>query len=139
MAQNNGIFPLFVFRYLDLGLYNKFYFLENLNINFRTFTSIVCLESTLKLTTWQKASLLKVPTSQLFFTEHFDQRKTKRVRTSFKHYQIQLMKQAFAEKPNPDSNDLKKLSNQTGLAKRVLQVELSSKLRYTVHCSEYFK
>lgn len=55
--------------------------------------------------------------------EHFDQRKTKRVRTSFKHYQIQLMKQAFAEKPNPDSNDLKKLSNQTGLAKRVLQVK----------------
>ena len=43
-------------------------------------------------------------------------------RTSFKHYQIQLMKQAFSEKPNPDSNDLKKLSNQTGLAKRVLQV-----------------
>lgn len=33
------------------------------------------------------------------------------------------MKQAFAEKPNPDSNDLKKLSNQTGLAKRVLQVD----------------
>lgn len=32
------------------------------------------------------------------------------------------MKQAFSEKPNPDSNDLKKLSNQTGLAKRVLQV-----------------
>ena len=43
-------------------------------------------------------------------------------RTSFKHYQITAMKQAFSEKPNPDANDLKNLSQETGLSKRVLQV-----------------
>jgi len=32
------------------------------------------------------------------------------------------MKEAFQEKPNPDANDLKNLSTETGLSKRVLQV-----------------
>ena len=36
------------------------------------------------------------------------------------------MKQAFSEKPNPDANDLKNLSQETGLSKRVLQVTFFS-------------
>ena len=101
---------------------------DALNVEFRKSTSTVCLESILKPIIWPKVNWLQVILFHYVLLEHFDQRKTKRVRTSFKHYQIQLMKQAFAEKPNPDSNDLKKLSNQTGLAKRVLQVELRSKI-----------
>ena len=61
-------------------------------------------------------------------TKDCELRKTKRVRTSFKHYQIAAMKQAFREKPNPDANDLKNLSTETGLSKRVLQVILDKKL-----------
>ncbi|CBY13986.1 unnamed protein product [Oikopleura dioica] len=53
----------------------------------------------------------------------FDPRyKQKRIRTSFKNYQINAMKRAFQMKPNPDASDLKTLAVETGLTKRVLQV-----------------
>ena len=48
--------------------------------------------------------------------------KKKRVRTSFKHQQLRIMKAHFQQNPNPDSKDLKELSEKTGLQKRVLQV-----------------
>ena len=48
--------------------------------------------------------------------------KQKRMRTSFKHHQLKVMKQYFTMNHNPDAKDLKQLSNKTGLSKRVLQV-----------------
>lgn len=48
--------------------------------------------------------------------------KKKRIRTSFKHQQLRIMKAHFQINQNPDSKDLKELSERTGLQKRVLQV-----------------
>lgn len=48
----------------------------------------------------------------------------KRLRTSFKHQQLRIMKAHFQINQNPDSKDLKELSERTGLQKRVLQVRL---------------
>nr|CAD2135454.1 unnamed protein product [Meloidogyne enterolobii] len=50
--------------------------------------------------------------------------KLKRMRTSFKHTQLRTMKAYFFINHNPDSKDLKILSNKTGLSKRVLQAKL---------------
>ena len=49
-------------------------------------------------------------------------KRPKRNRTSFKHQQLRQMKQYFNLNHNPDSKDLKQLSQRTGLSKRVLQV-----------------
>lgn len=46
----------------------------------------------------------------------------KRMRTSFKHHQLRVMKTYFELNHNPDAKDLKQLSQKTGLSKRVLQV-----------------
>jgi hypothetical protein len=46
----------------------------------------------------------------------------KRMRTSFKHHELRIMKSYFALNHNPDAKDLKQLSIKTGLSKRVLQV-----------------
>lgn len=46
----------------------------------------------------------------------------KRMRTSFKHHQLRVMKSYFEINHNPDAKDLKQLSQKTGLSKRVLQV-----------------
>jgi Homeodomain len=51
------------------------------------------------------------------------QQKTKRLRTSFKHHQLRMLKSYFATNHNPDAKDLKQLSQKTTLSKRVLQVE----------------
>lgn len=48
--------------------------------------------------------------------------KQKRMRTSFKHHQLRIMKQYFNLNHNPDAKDLKQLSQKTSLSKRVLQV-----------------
>lgn len=48
--------------------------------------------------------------------------KKKRIRTSFKHTQLRIMRLHFQINQNPDSKDLKDLSERTGLQKRVLQV-----------------
>ena len=48
--------------------------------------------------------------------------RTKRMRTSFKHSQLKMMKQYFGKNQNPDAKDLKALAQDTGLTKRVLQV-----------------
>jgi len=45
----------------------------------------------------------------------------KRIRTTFKYHELQLMKTYFELNHNPDNNDLKQLSLKTGLSKRVLQ------------------
>mgnify|MGYP001330963626 CR=1 FL=1 len=50
------------------------------------------------------------------------QSKTKRARTSFKHHQLRIMKAHFQVNQNPDSRELKMLSQKTGLDKKVLQV-----------------
>merc|ERR1719412_2558258 len=50
------------------------------------------------------------------------QAKTKRARTSFKHHQLRVMKSHFQINQNPDSRELKMLSQKTGLDKKVLQV-----------------
>jgi LIM homeobox protein 2/9 len=44
------------------------------------------------------------------------------MRTSFKHQQLRIMKAHFLTNQNPDSKELKELSERTGLQKRVLQV-----------------
>ena len=49
--------------------------------------------------------------------------KTKRARTSFKHHQLRIMKHHFNINQNPDSRELKILSQKTGLDKKVLQVK----------------
>ena len=46
----------------------------------------------------------------------------KRMRTSFKHHQLRIMKSYFTLNHNPDAKDLKQLAQKTGLNKRVLQV-----------------
>ena len=46
----------------------------------------------------------------------------KRIRTSFKHDQLRVLKSYFCLNQNPDSKDLKELSHKTRLSKRVLQV-----------------
>jgi len=46
----------------------------------------------------------------------------KRLRTSFKHYQLRALKTYFALNHNPDAKDLKQLSQKTALGKRILQV-----------------
>lgn len=50
--------------------------------------------------------------------------KTKRARTSFKHHQLRIMKHHFQINQNPDSRELKILSQKTQLDKKVLQVIL---------------
>jgi LIM homeobox protein 2/9 len=50
------------------------------------------------------------------------QGKTKRARTSFKHHQLRIMKHHFQINQNPDSRELKILSQKTQLDKKVLQV-----------------
>lgn len=52
------------------------------------------------------------------------QAKTKRARTSFKHHQLRIMKAHFQVNQNPDSRELKMLSQKTGLDKKVLQVRV---------------
>lgn len=54
------------------------------------------------------------------------QQKTKRLRTSFKHHQLRMLKSYFATNHNPDAKDLKQLSQKTTLSKRVLQVKIFS-------------
>lgn len=54
------------------------------------------------------------------------QAKTKRARTSFKHHQLRIMKAHFQINQNPDSRELKMLSQKTGLDKKVLQVSQGS-------------
>ena len=56
--------------------------------------------------------------------------RSKRMRTSFKHHQLQAMKQYFNANHNPDAKDLKALAQKTGLTKRVLQVCLYSQTRF---------
>lgn len=56
---------------------------------------------------------------------HLQQVKQKRMRTSFKHHQLNVMKAYFTANHNPDAKDLKQLSQKTGLSKRVLQVRFS--------------
>ena len=46
----------------------------------------------------------------------------KRMRTSFKHHQLRIMRSYFGLNHNPDAKDLKQLAQKTGLSKRVLQV-----------------
>ncbi|KAI0985470.1 hypothetical protein GJ496_011908 [Pomphorhynchus laevis] len=48
--------------------------------------------------------------------------RSKRPRTSFKYNQLQMMKSYFAINQNPDGKDLKCLSQETNLSKRILQV-----------------
>ncbi len=55
------------------------------------------------------------------------QSKTKRARTSFKHHQLRIMKAHFQINQNPDSRELKMLSQKTGLDKKVLQVRVVQK------------
>ncbi|TRY63386.1 hypothetical protein TCAL_11716 [Tigriopus californicus] len=50
------------------------------------------------------------------------QSKAKRARTSFKHHQLRIMKAHFQVNQNPDSRELKMLSQKTALDKKVLQV-----------------
>ncbi|XP_076365743.1 LIM/homeobox protein Lhx2-like [Tachypleus tridentatus] len=50
------------------------------------------------------------------------EKRPKRLRTSFKHHQVRTMKSYFLINHNPDAKDLRQLSQKTGLSKRVLQV-----------------
>ena len=63
----------------------------------------------------------------------------KRIRTSFKHHQLRILKAYFLCNQNPDSKDLKQLAQKTGLIKRVLQVyhmlAMSQSLHYHRECA----
>ena len=60
--------------------------------------------------------------------------KTKRARTSFKHHQLRIMKHHFNINQNPDSRELKILSQKTGLDKKVLQVKKLKELISSTRC-----
>ena len=47
----------------------------------------------------------------------------KRIRTSFKHHQLRILKNYFGVNSNPDAKELKNLADKTCLPKRVLQVK----------------
>ena len=57
----------------------------------------------------------------------------KRMRTSFKHNQLRVLKTYFDMNSNPDSKELNNLAEKTGLSKRVLQV------RRQVYLSVYYR
>ncbi len=59
--------------------------------------------------------------------------KTKRARTSFKHHQLRVMKEHFQHNQNPDSRELKVLSQNTGLDKKVLQVRAATATTATMY------
>jgi len=63
------------------------------------------------------------------------QAKTKRARTSFKHHQLRIMKAHFQINQNPDSRELKMLSQKTGLDKKVLQVSERTCLSRRMCCT----
>jgi len=50
--------------------------------------------------------------------------KTKRVRTSFTEEQLRILHANFRVDSNPDGQDLERIAQQTGLSKRVTQVDL---------------
>ena len=62
--------------------------------------------------------------------------KTKRARTSFKHHQLRIMKHHFNINQNPDSRELKILSQKTGLDKKVLQVGWNHVISLNRSCSK---
>jgi len=49
--------------------------------------------------------------------------KTKRVRTSFTEEQLRILHANFRVDSNPDGQDLERIAQQTGLSKRVTQVQ----------------
>ena len=51
--------------------------------------------------------------------------KTKRVRTSFTEEQLRILHANFRVDSNPDGQDLERIAQQTGLSKRVTQVQPS--------------
>lgn len=79
----------------------------------------ICLEDDLRIKRADLAGnhfhLAFSPASQSFF-------RRKRIRTSFNEQQQLSMQAFFAQNPNPNANELMSLSEETGLAKRVLQV-----------------
>ena len=78
----------------------------------------VCLEDDLRI---RRANQM-VPRLQFAFTQSFAFTRRKRIRTSFNEQQQQSMQSFFAQNQNPNATDLMSLSEETGLAKRVLQV-----------------
>ena len=48
----------------------------------------------------------------------------KRMRSSFKHYQLKIMRSYFQTNHNPDAKELREISVKTGLMTRVIQVSL---------------
>ncbi|XP_059397949.1 LIM/homeobox protein Lhx2-like [Carassius carassius] len=55
-------------------------------------------------------------------SERVSCQKSKRMRTSFKHHQLQSMQNFFTHNYSPDPKDIKQLAQKTSLTKRVLQV-----------------
>jgi len=50
----------------------------------------------------------------------------KRTRSSFKHYQLKIMRSYFQSNHNPDTKELREISVKTGLTTRVIQVGQST-------------
>ncbi|KAK2727774.1 hypothetical protein QYM36_008309 [Artemia franciscana] len=81
-------------------------------------------------------SLMDPYSSDTNYDGSCSQQRTKRMRTSFKHHQLRMLKSYFQTNHNPDAKDLKQLSQKTGLSKRVLQVwfqNARAKWRRLVH------
>lgn len=81
----------------------------------------ICLEDDIRIRRVEQAGnslhLSFSPSTQSFI-------RRKRIRTSFNEQQQLSMQAFFAQNQNPNANDLMSLSEETGLAKRVLQVDL---------------
>ncbi|KAM3177232.1 hypothetical protein ACTXT7_004939 [Hymenolepis weldensis] len=96
----------------------------------------ICLEDDIRIRRVEQAGnslhLSFSPSTQSFI-------RRKRIRTSFNEQQQLSMQAFFAQNQNPNANDLMSLSEETGLAKRVLQVwfqNARAKLRRTTGGSD---
>ena len=65
---------------------------------------------------------VRISVSEEFNVSYTSTPRQKRLRTSFKHHQLRVLKTYFALNHNPDAKDLKQLAQKTALGKRILQV-----------------
>ena len=85
----------------------------------------VCLDDDLRIRQVEEPRL-----SLTSYCQSLALTRRKRMRTSFNEQQQQSMQSFFAQNQNPNATDLMSLSEETGLAKRVLQVSLNANIKW---------